>query len=255
MCERCTIIESAFGLRDPLPPRVASLDAGNTIPSAEEDNDGHLLPIKDERNSLSPASPPSINDSNSESDSSSSNNNNNNNSDENSMNSNNTSNVHSNVNSNNNTYSIQPTHATGDFLAVSTSGTPICPKRSDVADLASEAVEPSSTTAKLEDPNTSVLSLIMEHVDILDMLMLNCPDFPTLLALVASCKTAKRAFEEHPQGIIKAILETMPQELQYLTVALIGINGCNIETSYSIKKNMEIWLGKGPKPSRERLQV
>ena len=95
----------------------------------------------------------------------------------------------------------------------------------------------------------------MEHVDVLDMLMLNCPDFPTLLALMASCKTAKRAFEQHSQGIIMAMLKTMPQELQYLTVALIGINGCNIETSYSIKRNMEIWLGKGPKPLSERLQV
>ena len=95
----------------------------------------------------------------------------------------------------------------------------------------------------------------MDHVDILYVLMLNCPDFPTLLALVASCKTAKRAFNQHPQGIIKAMLDTMPQELQYLTVALIGINGCNISTSHSIKKNMEIWLGKGQKPLGERLQV
>lgn len=117
-------------------------------------------------------------------------------------------------------------------------------------------MQPSSATAALREPGPpSVLALIIEHVDILDVLMRNCPDFGTLLALVTSCKTAKLSFESHPQGIIKAMLETMPQELQYLTVALIGINGCNIETSYSIRKNMEIWLGMGPKPLRERLQV
>ena len=125
-----------------------------------------------------------------------------------------------------------------------------------MAAFGSEEVRPLSSLDKPKiSAARSVLALIMEHVDILDMLMLNCPDFPTLLALVASCKTAKRAFERHSQGIIKAMLETMPQELQYLTVALIGINGCNIETSYSIKRNMEIWLGKGPKPLSERLQV
>ena len=150
----------------------------------------------------------------------------------------------------------QPTHAAGDFSEVSTVGSPISPKRCEVAAFGSKAVQSSSTAANLKDPAPRrVLALIMDHVDILDTLMLNCPDFPTLLALVASCKTAKRAFEHHPQGIIKAILEKMPQELQYLTVALIGILGCNVGTSYSIKKNMEIWLGKGPKPLRQRLQV
>ena len=150
----------------------------------------------------------------------------------------------------------QPTHAAGDFSEASTVGSPICPKWSEVAAFGSKAFQSSSTTANPNDPAPrSALALIMEHVDILDMLMLNCPDFPTLLALVSSCKTAKRAFEQRPQGIIKAMLETMPQELQYLTVALIGINECNIGTSYSIKKNMEIWLGKRPKPLRQRLQV
>ena len=47
MCERCTIIESAFGLRDPLPPRVASSNAETTITDLE---DGHNLrfPAKDD---------------------------------------------------------------------------------------------------------------------------------------------------------------------------------------------------------------
>ena len=127
-----------------------------------------------------------------------------------------------------------------------------------MAAFGSETVQPSSSAdaPKNQNPATrSVLALIMEHEDILDILMLNCPDFPTLLALVASCKTAKRAFEQHPQGIIKAMLDTMPQELQYLTVALIGINGSNIPTSKSVKKNMEIWLGKRRKPLGRRLQV
>ena len=120
----------------------------------------------------------------------------------------------------------------------------------------SKAVKSSSATASPKDPAPrSVLALIMEHVDILDVLMLNCPDFSTLLALMASCKTAKRAFEQHPQGIIKAMLKIMPSELRYLTIALIGINGCSIENAHSIKKNMVVWLGKGPKPLRERLQV
>ena len=260
MCARCSTLVRAFGLRDPLPPTIASLDAETTILSAEEDNDGHLLPTEDEPTGSShtsghidfdtsslpdgvnpvwqaPASPPSMNNSNSNSNNSNSNSNN------------------SNSNSNSNNNSRQPAHAVRDLSEAPTAGSPICPKRSDVADLFSEAVEPSSTTAKLENPNTSVLTLIMEHADILDLLMLNCPDFPTLFALITSCKTAKHAFEEHPQGIIKALLQTMPQELQYLTVALIGINGCNMKTSYSVKKNMQIWLGKGPKPLRKRLQV
>ena len=41
-CERCTIIESAFGLKDPLPPRVASLDAETTIPYPEDGHDDSL---------------------------------------------------------------------------------------------------------------------------------------------------------------------------------------------------------------------
>ena len=47
MCERCTIIESAFGLKDPLPPRVASLDASTAITYAKYDH-GQSLSVKDE---------------------------------------------------------------------------------------------------------------------------------------------------------------------------------------------------------------
>ena len=147
-------------------------------------------------------------------------------------------------------------HAAGDSSGVSTTGFPVPLKWSEVAAFDSKAVKSSSATASPRDPAPrSVLALIMEHVDILDVLMLNCPDFATLLALMSSCKTAKGAFEQHPQGIIKAMLDTMPTEIQYLTVALIGIYGCNIESAFSIRRNMEIWLGKGPKPLRERLQV
>ena len=44
MCDRCKIIKTAFGLRDPLPPRVASLDADlptltNIVPYAKADDD------------------------------------------------------------------------------------------------------------------------------------------------------------------------------------------------------------------------
>ena len=63
MCERCTIIETAFGLKHPLPPRVASLDAETTsdtilttpIPCAKADDDKFHpanpdlhLPVKDD---------------------------------------------------------------------------------------------------------------------------------------------------------------------------------------------------------------
>ena len=41
MCERCTIIESALGLRDPLPPRVASLDTQTPIPDSKDPDHEH----------------------------------------------------------------------------------------------------------------------------------------------------------------------------------------------------------------------
>lgn len=129
-------------------------------------------------------------------------------------------------------------------------------KESDVAAFDSIAVQPAlAPTHRKHALPRSVLASIMKDPDILDALMLNCPDFQTLLALVTSCKTAKRAFEQHPVGIIKEMLKTMPQELQDLTTALIGINGCHIGTSRSIERHMEIWLGMRPKPLMGRFRV
>ena len=45
-CERCIIIESVFGLRDPLPPRVASLDAEFSTLHAKDDHDQAFLEAK-----------------------------------------------------------------------------------------------------------------------------------------------------------------------------------------------------------------
>lgn len=132
----------------------------------------------------------------------------------------------------------------------------ISAKELDVAAFDSKAIQPAlAPTHALGEETHSVLASIMENADILDVLMLNCPDFQTLFALVTSCKTAKRVFEQHPVGIIKEMLKTMPQELQDLTTALIGTNGCHIGTSHSIKRHMEIWLGMRPKPLMGRLRV
>lgn len=134
--------------------------------------------------------------------------------------------------------------------AVSTLSTRVHVKWSDVAALGSEAFRLRATTVPFD-----ILPAIMKNADVTDALMLNCPDFQTLFALVATCTTAKNAFERHSQGIIKAMLNRMPQELRYLTVALIGINGSKIVDSDSIKTLMETWLGPGSKPLTERLQV
>lgn len=137
-----------------------------------------------------------------------------------------------------------------------TGSTSINIKGSDVAVFDSKAIQPTLAPAHRENPlPRSVLASIMEYPDLLDVLMLNCPDFQTLLALVTSCKTAKRVFEKRPIGIIKEMLKTMPQELQDLTIALIGINGRDISTSRSIKRHMKIWLGMKPKPLMGRLRV
>lgn len=122
---------------------------------------------------------------------------------------------------------------------------------SDMVAFGSEAIQPPATTKGLEaDVPYSILVTIMKNEDILDALMLNCPDFPTPFALVASCKTAKCAFERLSQGIIKAMLRKMSQELRYLTVALIGINRYQIANSRSIKTLMETGLSLEPKPLR-----
>ena len=141
-------------------------------------------------------------------------------------------------------------------------------KCSDTVALGSEGVQPETTANDGTDkiPRT-ILDSIMRDPDILHVLMSNCPDFSTLLALVTSCKAAQCAFEQYPQGIIKAMLSAMSQELRYLTVALIGINGSYAGSFRSIETLMETWLGRrakrgrGAKPGRtpklleERLQV
>ena len=69
-CGRCTILNSAFGLKDPLPPRVASLDAEAAIPYLHDDRNQsvpapaaeqgvHSLPAKDQSNRV----PRTVNDS------------------------------------------------------------------------------------------------------------------------------------------------------------------------------------------------
>ena len=149
-----------------------------------------------------------------------------------------------------------PSSAGKEPSAVPSPGFITCPDYSKVVAFGSKALQPKAT--RICSPTIfprNILSSILEHEDILYTLMLNCPNFATLFALVASCKKAKCAFEQHPHGIIKAILGTMSQELQHLTVALIEINGSRIGTSRSIKSNMEAWLGLDPKPRRNRLQV
>ena len=132
------------------------------------------------------------------------------------------------------------------------SGSHTSAKWSDVVAFGSKPGRQKDFTAHT-GPN--ILASIMKHPDILHTLMLNCPDFLTLFALVTSCKTAKRAFEHYPQGVIKAMLSRLPQELQHLTIALIGINGSNLRRYGAIKDLMETWLGKGPKPLAKRLRV
>ena len=123
-------------------------------------------------------------------------------------------------------------------------------KWSDVAALGSEAFRIKAIIVPF-----NVLPAIMKNADVLDALMLNCPDFPTLFAFVATCTTAKCAFERHSQGIIRAMLDRMPQELRYLTVALIGINGSKIVNPESVRALMETWLGLGSKPLTKRLRA
>ena len=239
MCDRCTIIECAFGSRDPLPPRIASLDVKPSISpatnwhqtnaSGEDDKDVNSLgPSVRVKSVLQPSAST-------------------------------LSRIYDSlIVTPQNKTSTQPNPISLTFPRCSPAGSDTGTKWSDVVAFGSRAVQRANTNATTDLKNErppSVLASMMEYRDLLDALMLNCPDFPTLYALVASCRTAKRAFEDHPQGVIKAMLRTMPQEMENLTVALIGINGTQIGTSRSIKTNMEIWLGNGPKPLPERLQV
>ena len=236
MCERCTTIECAFGSRDPLPPRIASLDAEHRNSLAIEVEE---MRTKDEHpNRANHLGSPGVT-----------------------------------------TPVLQPSASTssgtcnsavvilqkGDIVepsattvAAPSSGPSANVRWSDVVDLGSEAFQPRAISPPGDFAVAmpySILLTITKNADILDALLLNCPDFATLFALVASCHTAKNAFERHSQGILKAMLGRMPQELQYLTVALIGINGSQVGDSESIKTLMETWLGMGPKPLTERLQV
>lgn len=234
MPKRPTIIDCAFGSRDPLPPRVASLDKEPTSsddaevveisPGDEYDTNAKSLRLSGASN---PVPQPSA-----------------------SM----TSGIC-------NSTAVAPqqkltTRTSATFLAVPTLRLNTQARWSDVVALGSEAFRLQAST---KEPDVAmpynILVAIMKNADVFDALMLNCPDFPTLFALVASCTKAKRTFERHSQGIIKAMLNRMPQELRYLTVALIGINGSPIDKWDSIKTLMETWLGLGPKPLTNRLQV
>ena len=236
MCERCTIIECAFGSRDPLPPRIASLDADYHNPPAIEVEEAKPKGVHHNRaNHLgSPGdTTPALQ----------------------------TSASTSSGTCNSALVILQRGEAVGPSAttaAAPASAPSAHVKWSDVVDLGSEAFQPRAISSPGDFAVAmpySILLTITKNADILDALLLNCPDFATLFALVASCHTAKNAFERHPQGIIKAMLGRMPQELQYLTVALIGMNGTQVGDSESIKTLMETWLGMGPKPLTERLQV
>ena len=129
---------------------------------------------------------------------------------------------------------------------------------STVVALGSRAFPPRTALSAVDLEVTapySILLAIIQHEDILDSLLQNCPDFPTLFALVDSCNPTRYAFGRHSKGIINAVLKHMPQELRHLTVALIGINGSKIGDSSSIKKVMETWLGMELKPLTQRLLV
>lgn len=223
-----------FGSRDPLPPRIASLAVELTVtPTTKVDQ----ISSEDERNNevkslgSSGAASPGVSPSASTS-----------------------SGIR-----NSNVVTPQEdivTEPSATLSAVPIPGAYTHVKWSDLAAFGSQAFQQRATT---KDPEVampySIVATIIKYPDLLDALLLNCPDFPTLFALIASCKTVKRAFEQHSQGIIKAMLRPMPQELRYLTVALIGVNGSQIATSASIKMVMETWLGSGPKPLTKRLEV
>lgn len=234
MCERCTIIECAFGSREPLPPKIASLDVKpTTSPATENDKpnlrDEHDTDVKAVGSSAATtsASQPSTSTS---------------------------PEIYNSTVVTSQEKSVTRRNAMSSALP--TSGPDIHVQWSDVAAIGSKALQPRAIKKDLEITMPySILVAIMKNVDILDELMLSCPDFPTLFSFVASCKTAKCAFERHSQGIVKVMLRRLPQELRYLTVALIGINDSQISNLESIKALMETWLGMGPRPLTERLKV
>ena len=112
-----------------------------------------------------------------------------------------------------------------------------------------------SRVSKCEDVKTpglntpfSILRAIMDATDILDALMLNCPDFPTLFTLVVLCKAGKKAFEHHSQHIINAVLMNMSKEYRHLTLALIAFKDARLGTSKTTNKLMRTWLTTEPMP-------
>lgn len=136
-------------------------------------------------------------------------------------------------------------------------------KWSDVVARGSEALQPANTSSdsvrsQVPEPKTvettevsesfSTLRAIIEVTDILDALMLNCPDFSTLFSLAVSCKAASKAFEDHPQGIINVMLNRMPEEFQHMTSALIAFKESHSRNPRSIRKLMQTWLIVEPMP-------
>ena len=109
--------------------------------------------------------------------------------------------------------------------------------------------------SKCEDVKTpgvntpfGILRAIMDATDILDALMLNCPDFPTLFTLVVLCKAGKKAFEHHSQHIINAVLMNMSKEYRHLTLALIAFKNARLGTRKTTNELMRTWLTTEPMP-------
>ena len=98
------------------------------------------------------------------------------------------------------------------------------------------------------NPPFSILRAIMDASDVLDALMLNCSDFPSLFTLVVLCKAGKRAFEHNSQHIINAVLMNMPKEFRHLTLALIAFKNGRPGTKNSREKLMRTWLTTKPLP-------
>ena len=109
--------------------------------------------------------------------------------------------------------------------------------------------------SKCEDVKTpgvntpfGILRAIMDAKDILDALMLNCPDFPTLFTLVVLCKAGEKAFEHHSQHIINAVLMNMSKEYRHLTLALTAFKNARLGTRKTTNELMRTWLTTEPMP-------
>ena len=254
MCKHCRIYGSAFGSRDPLPPNIASLSVRAMQRTTGEDQAPHQCQHEckgKEKAKESEPEPEPVDDALKPTCSS-------------------TSSVQPSEAASDQPENLQPSILSGqagDSIEGGTTSTSISSSSQKMRILAAVPTgtlphpknKPLGTKTYSEALRNvaprSILASVMGHADILDVLLLNCPDFTTLLALVTTCKTAKRAFEHHSQGIIKAMLSRMPQELQHLTIALIGINGAPAGDTREIRKLTGIWLGMGRKPLKKRLHV